>query len=99
MEWAEDGECLAANPESWGVLDLKQGKLKALGAVVYVSGVKKSFYRTSSAATFVLAAMWQGAFQEALNSSVHGFFTCTPLQFCWSWLLVMVEVSGSCGLC
>lgn len=58
--------------------DLKQGELKALRAVVSGSGLKTSFHRTSSAATSVLAscqeaAVWQGTFQEALNSSPRGF--------------------------
>lgn len=74
--------------------DLKQGELKALGAFVYGSGLKTSFYRTSSAATSVLAscqeaAMWQGACQEALNSSPHGFH----LDF----LAVLLELVASNG--
>lgn len=83
--------------------DLKQAKLKALGAVVCGSGLKISFYRTSGVAASVLAscqeaAMWQGAFQEALNSSPHGFHLHS-LALLLEPVALMVEASGSCGLC
>lgn len=79
--------------------DLKQDKLKALGGVVSLSRrFEGRFLWDFNCCNFCSSKLPEGSHMTRSLSCIIDV-TLTPLKCCWSWLLLMVEVPGPCGLC